>query len=78
MFVVVGDGHYHVVLAGLDRGGPPGKRAEASRLVECRLGLQREDAAIGALQELTPVRLGQTRPLSRVGVKAVLLVALTA
>src|SRR6516225_7576193 len=46
--IAVGDGHDHVVLARLDRGRPPGQCAEAARLVERRLGLQREDATISA------------------------------
>src|SRR5215831_17153282 len=76
--IAVGDGHNHVVLARLDPGRPPSESVQAARLVEHRLSLQREDATIGAHQELTPVCLGQARPLPGVGVEAVLVVALTA
>ena len=70
-FLAVGDGHDHILLARLDCGRPPGKRAESARLVERRLGLQREHATIGALEKLAPVRLGQARPVGWVGVEAV-------
>ncbi len=39
----------YLPLAGVDRHCPPGERAKAARLVEDRLGLQREDAPVGAL-----------------------------
>src|SRR5436305_12887032 len=63
--IAVCDGHNHVVLARLDRGRPPSQSAQAARLVERRLGLQREDATIGALKKLTPLRRGPSRPPSR-------------
>src|SRR6266568_4132894 len=43
------DGDDDLPLAGVDRHCPPGERAKAARLVEDRLGLQREDAPVGAL-----------------------------
>src|SRR5712692_5842706 len=76
--IAVCDCHHHVVLACLDLSRPSCESAETAHLVERRLSLQREDATIGALKEFTPVRLGQARPVSRVGVEPVLVVALTA
>jgi len=73
--VAVLDRDDNLPIAGFDRRCPPGERAKAARLVENRLGLLREDAAVGALEELAPVRLGQPWPVARVGVEAVLVVA---
>src|SRR5260370_7696191 len=64
--------------AGLDRCRSPGERAEAARLVQDRLGLQRDHPAVGAHQELAPVRLGQSGPVPGVGAQAVLPGALPA
>ena len=72
------DGDDDLLLAGLDRRGSSGERAEATRLPESRFGPQREDAAIGSLEELSSMRLGQPRPLARIRVEAVLVVALAA
>src|ERR1039457_183489 len=63
-------------LTGVDHVCPPGERTKAVKLVENRFGLRREDATVGALEELAPVRLSQPRPVPRVGAKAVLVVAL--
>src|SRR6185437_11955566 len=73
---VVGD-PLHLVTR-LDRRRPTGERAKATRLPKGRLGLQREDAAVSALQELATVPLRQAGPFSGVRVEAVLVVALTA
>src|SRR5260370_41805077 len=66
-FLAVSDGHNHILLARLDRDRPPGKCAEAARPAERRLGLQRERTTIAPREELTPVRLGQARPLAGCG-----------
>src|SRR5262249_48756824 len=55
---------------------PSSDGAETAGLVERPFGLQREDAAIGALEELAPLRLGQLWPVSGVGEEPVLVVAL--
>src|SRR5262245_57921646 len=65
-------------LSRLDRRRAPSESAKAAGLVEYRLGLQRDDAAVGALEELAPMRLGQPRPVGRVRVEAVLVVTLSA
>src|SRR6266567_617014 len=72
------DRDHNLPLPGFDPHCPPGQRAKAARLIEHRLGLQREDAPVGALEELAPVRLSQAWPVTRIGVEAVLVVALPA
>src|SRR5438034_729736 len=75
--VTVLDGDDDLLVTRVDRYRPPGERTVAARGVENRLGLLREHAPVGAREELAPVRLGQRGPVPRVGVPAVLLMALS-
>src|SRR5262249_1308699 len=77
-FVAVLDRDDDLSLPRFDLGRTPSQGPKAARLVEYRFGLQRKDTAVGALEELAPMRLGQPRPVGGVRVEAVLVVALPA
>ena len=77
LFPVAG-GDHDLPRPGLDVQRPPGEGAEAVQLIEGRLGLDREHAPVGALEELAAVRFGQPGPVAWIGVETVLVEALAA
>src|SRR5580704_11144231 len=67
-----------LALARLDRHRAARECPVATRLVENRFGLLGKDAAVSTLDELAPVRLGQPRPVARIGEVAALVITLPA